>query len=43
MRRVAVALAVPALVLSVLVGGGASVSVASPGTSVSTLHPPKCC
>lgn len=43
MRRVAVVLAVPALVLSVLVGGAASFSVASAGSSVSTANPPTCC
>jgi len=44
MRRVAVAIAVPALVLSVLMGGAAPASATSGGPSVSkVLNPPRCC
>ena len=42
MRRAAVVLAVPALVLSMLLGGAATASTA-PGSGVVSLGPPKCC
>jgi hypothetical protein len=46
MRRTALALAVPFLVLSVLTGGAITASAGgsgSTGTTVPQLHPPKCC
>lgn len=46
MRRAAVVLSVPALVLSVVLGGSpAQAAAAAPGSGAVTtiLHPPKCC